>query len=259
MRNSSAWVAGGFAVCCAFANSAAANLRAPRHLDQPPSSALALAADAAASLVVTGETLDFSCETSCQVSAIYSVTATAAGEYAFSFVLPQSAAVTAQVNDAPSTLATAEVARIDKLRHDGETEPVEARFRGALRAGANRIVVRYQQPLANHETDYGYFRKGRFIEFFRYELWPLKQWQRAPQFTLRLTVTLPRKPPGFWARHSGKYKIIKCVSVGHIGEGNAPIAGQLNQRESLLSYEATLHDFPDRLECSIGDSDLLTR
>jgi hypothetical protein len=246
---------------------AAANLRAPGFVPHSPSSALYAPAGG---LTVTGEELSFDCTERCAVTAAYAVTAAKEGRLAFEFILPVKEQVAVRVGPAGAAVKVGpaeplnqreakamDAANARSFRSD-RTPLYRARFEATLVAGANRIVVTYSQPLGAYERDYGYFKKGRWVQTFQYEVWPLKEWALAPGFTASLTVTMPRPAPGWWKRTFGKVRSIACRSLK--GDTSTPLVGaRVTQRGRTLEYRANLAaaGLPDRLACSLGDEDLI--
>jgi hypothetical protein len=246
---------------------AAANLRAPGHVPHSPSSALRAPAGG---LTVAGEELTCACAERCAVTAVYAVTAAKEARLAFEFILPVKEQVAVRVGRAGAVVRVgpaeplnereaAGLAAAGARSFRGDRVPLyRARFEATLAAGANRIVVTYDQPLGAFERDHGYFKKGRWVQTFQYEVWPLKEWKLAPGFTAKVTVTMPRPAPGWWKRTFGKVRSIACH--GHAGGKDAPLAGaRLTQRGRTLEYRADLGaaTLPDRLVCNLGDEDLI--
>jgi hypothetical protein len=247
---------------------AAANLRAPGFVPHSPSSALYPPAGA---LTVTGEELVFDCAQRCAVTATYAVTAAKEGRLAFEFILPVKEQVAVRVGPAgaavqvgpaePLSEREAHAMRAARARgfRDDKVPLYRARFEALLRAGANAILVTYSQPLGAYERDYGYFfKKGRWVQTFHYEVWPLKEWTLAPGFTAKLTVTMPRRAPSWWKRTFGKVRSIACRSLKD--DSDTPLAGaRLTQKGRRLEYRAEVSAaaLPDRLACSLGDEDLI--
>jgi hypothetical protein len=233
---------------------ARSNLRAPQILWQPPSGALQ---GHAAGLTVLGEALRFDCrEDRCDVEAVYRIQAERPAEVSLEFILPVSASVQVRVG-ADEVAAQTEPA--EPWPPEATPRPpglyaeklalYRARFQGRFGAGANRVEVRYVQPLGRHEKDYGYFKKGRWLQFFAYELWPLKEWALSEDFALELSVSMPREAS------SGEWRLRKARSI----ECSLSGASVARQGERLV-YTARLgRTFPDRLMCYLGDEDLLPR
>jgi hypothetical protein len=256
-----------FLLLALFPTLASANLRAPGSVPHSPSSALYVPAGG---LTVTGEELTFDCDDRCAVTAAYAVTAAKEGRLAFEFILPVKEQVAVRVGPlgAPVQVGPAEplgeretkgmaAASARSYRND-RTPLYRARFEATLVKGPNRIVVTYSQPLGAFERDYGYFKKGRWVQVFQYEVWPLKEWTVAPGFAAKLTVTMPRPAPGWWKRTFGKVRSIACH--GSTGDKGGPFAGaRLTQKGRTLEYRVDLGAaaLPDRLGCNLGDEDLI--
>lgn len=129
------------------------------------------------------------------IEARYQVRAQEGFEGRFDFVMALPAETTeVTINGQPVSAAEVkpEERRVEEGRHKGEPLPPAAalvRFNGSLQTGTNEIRVRYSQPLGRHELDYGYFKTSRWASMVAYELWPLREWQRAPDFSLQIEVT----------------------------------------------------------------------
>jgi hypothetical protein len=247
---------------------AAANLRAPGYVPHAPSSALY--APPAGGLTVTGEELTLDCKERCAVTATYAVTAAKEGRLAFEFILPVKEQVAVRVGPTGTAVKVGPAeplsereakamreARTGAVRND-RVHLYRARFEATLAAGATRIVVTYSQPLGAYERDHGYFKKGRWVQTFQYEVWPLKEWTLAPGFTAKLTVTMPRPAPSWWKRTFGKVRSIACRGLTPAQWSPLP-GGRLTQRGATLEYRADLgaRSLPDQLVCSMGDEDLI--
>jgi hypothetical protein len=241
---------------------ALANLRAPVVIPVSPSAALAAPS---VPLTVESEALTFICGSgACQVSARYEVTAAGPAVVRLEFILPTEVSVTATTNADRETVQVvpATPLRPEELR---SLEPAErgapglfrADFPSALRAGRNTVTVSYSQPLGAEEVGYGYAKKGRMVQRFRYELWPLREWTRSPGFRVKLAVSIERPAPGWWERTLGNPRSVTCLT----SDTTAPVpAGRLEQRGGQLWYEAELGpSIPDRITCFIGDESLMPR
>ena len=244
------------------ATAAHANLRAPRILHVASSGAIG---GAVPSLRVLGERLGFACAESCAVTARYRVQASQGGHYAFEFLLPIEAPVSARVG----TTVIAVEARQTALgspgwpqHHNSAPPQYAARFEADLIEGESEIEVSYQQPLGAHEYGYGYFSKGRFVEEFDYLLGPLKEWTLGPEFTIAVTVSMAREPPGWWKRKCGKVRSLTCRDGDAAWDAPAlDRGGTREQKDQRYVLSFTLHgnDFPNRMSCQIGDEDLLPK
>lgn len=241
---------------------AAANLRAPRRVPEAPSTALAASA---VGLVVERERLTFLCGAeACDVTAEYDVSAPAAERVRLEMVLPGPGAVTARTNGEEGTVQVvpAEPLRAEELRGLPEAGPGEpalhrAAFEAPLRAGSNTVAVRYVQPLGGEEVGHSSLRAGRFVQRFRYELWPLREWTRKDGFRIRLAIGVERPAPSLWQRWFGHPRSVACLT----SDPAAPaVEGRLEQRGTHLWLEAELGpSFPDRITCYVGDEDLMPR
>lgn len=234
-----------------------ANLRAPGVFWLAPSGALSNPVG----LEVLGETLDFDCdEAQCKVKAVYKVQADRPLNLAFEFMLPVQTTVNAQVADqhVPTEVTPAghwqpdqEDIRLPGMRWAKELPIYRATFQGQLGVGVNRIEVSYIQPLGHYEARYGYFTTSRWITFFQYELQPLKEWTLASDFSLDISVSMPRRPSGegVWSSIFSKSRSIECFM---------PDAAVTRQDDRLVYRARRGRDFPDHLVCQMGDHDLLS-
>lgn len=239
-----------------------ANLRAPRRVPESPSTALAAPAKG---LVVERERLTFLCGAeACDVTAEYDVTAEAQERVRLEMILPVPGDVTARTNGAPGAVSVvpARPFRAEELRGLPEPGPGEpplhrAAFDAELREGMNTITVRYRQPLGGEEVGHSSRRAGRFVQRFRYELWPLREWTRGAGFRIRLAIGVERPAPGLWQRWFGHPRSVACLT----SDPAAPsVEGRLEQRGERLWLEAELSPtFPDRITCYVGDDDLMPR
>jgi hypothetical protein len=251
-------------VWLAPASIARANMRAPRGEPKPPSSAAA-AIGMVSGVEVAGETLKFQCEEgSCAVEARYRLRAAAPTTLDLAFVVPSATPVVVHVGGAgaPAMVAAAPPEAFRRKDMDGLADSLDvrrfpvlqARFSANLVVGDNTVVVTYQQPLGQNEEDYGYFHKGRFIEFFRYEVWPLSEWKHARDFRVDGEVTIRRPRPSWWKRTFSNPRSVGC-------RGSEPFAhAALEQRGDDLRFAFQLTDpLPRRLWCEIGDGDLVPK
>ncbi len=263
-------------LCLGFAGVVHANLRAPAVVRAQPSSA---PSKPEGQFTVLGETLRFECsEHQCLVEARYRIRSARAASAVLSFVLPSNAlAATAsarlgeqalEFRESPLTQAQRAglrrtedaagfsewVAQDPSRRESFELQLAQGEFEVPFEPGENLVAVRYVQPLGSQERDYGYFKAGRFLKTFRYELWPLKEWALDAHFALDVRVTAPRRAPGYFQRKLGTVASIAC------GPGADALRRPVEvvQEGDRMVYAATLGpEFPGHLFCSIGDEDIL--
>lgn len=243
---------------------AGANIRAPQVVPRAPSGALAPAAPSPA-IRVLGERLTFTCDAAaCDVAAEYRLSSSEPANLALTFILPTPERVTARVGVATPVAVTVapseplhedDVPRDERMGYAGEPPPVyQARFSAPVVAGENLLAVTYRQPLGHYERDHSYFKKGRFLDFFRYELWPLAEWQRAPGFQVQGDVVIARPPPSWWQRTFHHVRSIGCRGL------QPPAQHALEQRGDQLRFHFQLSEpLPKRLWCFMGDDDLVSR
>jgi len=247
---------------------ARANIRAPQVTPRAPSGALA-PSPPSPQVRVLGETLTFTCDAAaCDVAAAYRVSASAPADLTLAFILPTDERVMAQVGTAsgsgaaiPVTVGPSEplhdddVPREERMGYADHPPPVyQARFTAPVTAGENRIAVTYRQPLGQYERDHGYLKKGRFLDFFRYEIWPLDEWQRARDFQVQGAVVITRPAPSWWQRTFHHVRSIGCRGM------EPPARTLLEQRGDQLRFQFQLSEpLPRRLWCFMGDDDLVSK
>ncbi len=243
---------------------APANIRAPIVQPQPPSSAAHPVAPLGDLLIVLGESLSFRCDdTSCDVEARYRIRARETVNTELGFVLPQAAPLAVHVG---TQIATVDVSGAPEPAPAPEDEvqfetfalgkqhlaTVQARFPAAFAAGENVVSVSYKQGLGRREYGHGYFSRGRFVDYFRYELWPLAEWKHAPGFRIDGEVVILRPRPSWWRRLFSTPRSIGCRGaepLNHVA---------LEQRGQELHLVFQIPDpIPRRLWCEIGDDDLV--
>lgn len=214
--------------------------------------------DPAPQLRVVHEELTFRCHgRSCQVTATYAVDSDAPLSAELVFVLPVDTAVVARL---AGTSMPASVTRLDgpppsftkrlDLRREymlPDAQPLPPLYQAvapiSFGRGNSQISFSYDQPLGALETGHSYFHEGRFVPRLFYVLWPLREWKRAPGFTIALRIEMDREPPGWWKRTFGSPPEVYCHAL----------RGEQIQVGRQLVYTATLtEDFPDYLQCSVG-------
>ena len=258
------WRAGAVVLALAAGDGTArANIRAPVIEPKPASSAARPLVPPGDLLSVLGESLTFRCaESGCDVEARYRIQARAPLTTQLAFVVPQAVPLSVRVGDAPAAVdvgaAAADPVNEDEIRsatailESQHLAAVQARFSAAFTAGENVVSVSYRQPLGRREYAHGYFRRGRFVEFFRYELWPLWEWKHASGFRVDGEVVIQRPPPSWWQRLFSSPRSAGCRGAEPLGNV------RLQQRGAELHLAFQIPDpIPRRLWCEIGDEDLV--
>ena len=220
--------------CLGVSAPAEANLRAPIYVEVPPSAALK---PATPDLIVEGEHLSFKLGRpyagsestayddlrQAEIEAVYQVRASApaAAPVAFEFIMPSVPnAVEVLINGkaVPAHQAAPKPIEKDKPR-TREDELVSVRFEGALQEGSNELRVRYRQPLGKYEMRYGYFTSSTWASAVEYELWPLHEWQLAPDFRLQVEVSFADDTAGLRRVLFGSHYKLELLGYEGIGEG----------------------------------------
>ena len=259
------WRAGAVVLALATGDGAArADTRSPIVEPKPASSAARPLVPAGDLLSVLGESLTFRCaESGCDVEARYRIHARAPLTTELAFLVPQAVPLTVRVGNATAVVdvgaSTAEPVNDDEIRSETailesqHLAAVQARFSAAFTAGETVVSVTYRQPLGRREYGQGYFRRGRFVEFFRYELWPLWEWKHASGFRVDGEVVIQRQPPSLWQRLFSWQRSAGCRSAAQ------PLSNAyLEQRGTELHLAFQIPDpIPRHLWCEIGDEDLV--
>lgn len=267
-----------------------ANLRAPWHI-QPFSTFSLLPGGKVQGLTVLGETLEFACDSlfqgdpdaaklgasACRVKAVYRINSTGTAQAGLEFIGPSAESMTVQVNGRQAATAVTKIqmgenaaaryGMIAVCRHCGSDDmPLySAKFQAGFQSGANEIVIAYTQPLASREASYGYFQTSTWAQSFDYELWPLKEWNLAPGFTIAVRISSPK--PGLFSRLFKEGPQWKCGGIQLTKRPPLPVPGSgpgIAQDDLTVSpipltfssgewiWSATLdRAFPDRLSCSM--------
>lgn len=268
-----------------------ANLRAPWQITPFPSFALL----GGKSLVVVAEDLEFDCpdlyksepdidllqKAACKVSATYRVIAKADAVVGLEFIGPSTDSMAANVNGKASELVTSSIPLTRKQAEAYGMYPVcrfcsveslplkSGRFRAALKKGENTINVTYVQQLALREVSYGYFQDSKWSQGFDYEIWPLSEWEIAPDFKMHIRIKTPAR--GFFSRIFETEHPWEC-SAENFGEAsdrnlrfpfpnrNKPAIDPDDIKTSPVQLAKKLENvlevtfgkyFPDRLSCSM--------
>lgn len=268
-----------FVCLCSIAAPAWANLRAPVELPRYPSSTLYQPGRA---VVALREALTFTCNAEkCDVIADYHVVAQAKAVRHFEFILPTQANVVVQLGNTsvPVQVVASEPFDLREQqavsRYFNKTAMgtlYRASFTSPLQLGFNTIRISYPQPLSKLERDYGYFKKGRFVNVLQYELWPLKTWVRSVDFEIQLLIKMQQAKPGWWRRHFGTGRSLVCRQVtfeacdftqddlqelADCTQTSTFSEKPVQQVDYLVLTTILKDNLPDRLFCEMGDEDLL--
>lgn len=249
-----------------------ANMRAPYMRTNSPSRTLTQKTPAP--LTVKSEDISFECEAPyegdvsavsqqkrfAQVNAVYHVEAAKAFGCRFEFLMPDNAAVTAVIN---GKTCTTEISILDKGDSpDGWSVRIDrtlfmASFGGTMAQGKNTIRVNYRQPVGVTETHYGYFTKSRYASGFGYELWPLKGWKLAGDFTLNVDVRSADYSSLRRSLFGSRNRLRFYGSSKNADAEFTPCEGvQYFQEDGFLRARVTWgRSFPDVLHLSYGEDE----
>jgi|GEM_PF-4391988 len=188
----------------AFAAPVSANMRAPVHIQHGSSELRGMPAD----LRVLNEVLEFHCPESykgkpdmnafaartCNVRVVYRISASATTQMKLAFVYAGKGDVQWKVGGKVFRTSPILQKETDKKvctycpdemkRLNSAEQTVE------LVSGSNEIEVSYEQALSYDESGHSYFSDGRWSQGFTYELWPIAEWQWAPDFSAELKFSI---------------------------------------------------------------------
>ena len=105
------------------------------------------------------------------------------------------------------------------------------------------------------ETHYGYFTRSRFASGFGYELWPLKEWNLAEDFTLNVDVRTADYS-SFRRTLFGSRNALRLYGTSKNDNDQVmPCAGVEYSQEDLFLRARVKwrRDFPDVLRVSYGE------
>jgi hypothetical protein len=243
-----------------------ANMRAPFQEAHPASFAID-ANGVTNPPTVLGEDLRFRCgPTACEVAATYRIHLEAPRLIQTSFILPAQETITVRHGGKAFSVAAKPAPEIPWPEHPlwnhPDTPLHKATFEVELGAGENTISIEYVQPLGVQERGYSYFRDGKRVRVWSYELWPLAEWRRAPGMVIRVSADVPRKPPSRWKRWFDNHDEMECRFVAEKGgerrsrvlHETAKQVADRYVREIVISAEPVLSE---RMLCEWGSADLL--
>ena len=247
-----------------------ANLRAPQNISRSPSSALyQLAKDAR----VLGEDMNVECDWQfCEVSVKYIIEVDRQLSASVDFMIPEEVDVAVKVGKSSVVVQKKSVSYgTDRREKDREVKQYpenfdalfQASFPVSLAQGKHEILINYRQPLSLEEVGYGYFSEGYFVGVFQYELWPLNEWDIAPDFRLDLNVNLKADLLNDWWDSLFNDASVNCFTTTfkQCDSGRGSVDEICRTVKPLDSSEdvgglAVKHQFraplPDRLFCKIS-------
>lgn len=117
-----------------------------------------------------------------------------------------------------------------------------------LATGENTLVIKYRQPLAFTESGHSYFSAGKWRQSITYELWPIAEWQWAPDFHATLRVSIAARD-GFLG-FGYKEDLIRCYidEDGKFSEVDLSLSKPSAGARSA-SARVALRRAPQRLRC----------
>ena len=180
-----------------------ANMRAPIMVNRGTS---ALRADHPDKIQVLSENLEFVCPqaytggvnfesfaaTACDARVTYRIRADAA-RVLLTFVYSGATPVTWQVGDKTFKSDGAPLTAQQKSCPycPQSLEKVQAAMQEIeLGRGENTLVISYRQALSFSESGHSYFSSGKWTQSFTYELWPIAEWNQAPNFFANLRLSI---------------------------------------------------------------------
>lgn len=204
-----------------------------------------------------------------EIEAIYHIHSAGSVEALFEFVMaatPGKVEVIINASPAADAQVTQIEERIESGPYQGQMLPPAAAkvsFSGALRAGANEIRVRYSQPQGRDEIDHGYFKTSKWASTVAYELWPLHEWQLAPDFRMQVEVSAEDDTSAlrrllFGSRYSMELRALQkpapaaqtqSEDAGWFTRDGQPLAtnGYLHEAGRLIQRYTLGPDFPPRI------------
>jgi hypothetical protein len=117
-----------------------------------------------------------------------------------------------------------------------------------LGRGENTLMISYQQALSFSESSHGYFSSSQWTQSFTYELWPIAEWNQAPDFFANLTLSVATRD-GFLGMGE-KDDVIRC----YVDEENNTTNVELRSLKATdgrrtMSARVVLKKAPQRLRC----------
>lgn len=241
-----------------------ANLRAPFLIEYKFSRAIQKPAQG---VIAQKEELNFDCEAlyigemkavskqirNCKVNANYYISVTKAGDYSFEFVLPTNSQVLVSSNSAlPAefTPTILEEVKAEKWPHR-DHNLYKCNFTATLKEGENTLLVQYSQPMNTKEVNYGYMTKSEWRTEFGYELWPLKEWQKGNNFSIKVQYSFQNERSTI-ERMFGSDTKASLFRQDKDGQNTKLIESKLDWDPNLQVTTDFGKDFPDVLLIKAG-------
>lgn len=241
-------------VCLAYLP-ARANFSAPLTLRSPSG---ALAESRPGELKILAETLEITCDQNCRIEAVYHIQARNGGRFELNFILPRPTQISVRVNNIGQEVTSRPFTwKLPEQERKGpriieDIKMARATFGAELKPGPNIIRVGYQQPWGKDQRIFGgYFSGWKSAQEISYELWPLKEWHLAKDFSLKLKVYISEKPA------QGRRAMIEAFG-DRLGPGRTLLLTppQKGYEPVRLDLEWGT-DFPDRIRLLLGTSKML--
>lgn len=240
-----------------------ANMRAPVHVEHGSSELRGMPAD----LRVLGETLDFQCPEAykgkpdfaafaaraCRVRVLYRISATAATQVKLVFVFAGKGEVTWKHGGKAFNSRAAALKSADKkvCRYCPEDmKNIQAAEQVLdIVPGNNEIEVSYDQALSYDESGHSYFSDGKWSQGFSYELWPLAEWQWAPDFSAELKFSVAARSGFLGIGYKDDKMQCDIEENGKFTPVALNIGKAIDDRRTAMA-RITLKKRPERLRCS---------
>jgi len=248
-----------FLVC---AMPAFANLRAPFQVDRIGSG---IKSPNVTGLIVKSENLEFDCPAAyigsldieklsarfCKARVTYKI-AGGRGVAEFRFVYAGRTETKWQYRGESHTSIAVNEKNLDKrvcsfCPEDMKTIQIAAQ-QLTLVAEDSDLTIEYDQALSYRESGHGYFSGGTFEQSFRYELWPIAEWQWAEGFHADLTLRV-RARDGFLGIGYKKDKIA-CAVEDHQSQQNLNFAISSQNGVTIAKTRVSIEKKPQKLRCS---------
>ncbi|MCC5835915.1 MAG: hypothetical protein JJU20_14405 [Opitutales bacterium] len=135
---------------------------------------------------------------------------------------------------------------------DWQIQPAlySAFFTLAVEPGEQLIELQYKQPTSYMEVDYGYFRSSKFVHSVDYLIGPIKEWELAEDFEMRVQVHIEDAITGTWARMRSRDDRIWMVEEDRNALDPTEVVRERNSLASSWTFGAA--DLPDTVRVYVG-------